>query len=190
MLDGWVIVLLSLSLMPAYVKLRRRSGATSSRIRAEVVFALYAALLVATVFFPFRVHPELRADDAVWDRPSFLTRSVNLVPLESIGFTLANPERRGAFAQIGGNLILLVPLGVLVPLLFASMRRWPRMAAFAVAFPVGIEVMQLLLFWARLSLRAIDIDDVILNAAGVLVGYFGWLAWQRVTRSVPGGARD
>jgi len=180
MLGGWVVVLLCLVLAPAYVKLRRRSGASSSRIRLEVVFGLYLALLVAVVYFPFRVDPGLRADDAVWDRAAFLARSVNLAPLASIEFTLSNPRRLGAVAQIGGNLILLAPLGVLIPLLFESMRRWSRMAVFAVVCSVGIEVTQLLLFWIRLSIRAIDIDDVILNVTGVMVGYLAWWVWQRV----------
>ncbi len=182
MLDGLPVVLLAVMLMPGYVLIRRRMKASASRIAGEAAFGLYLVLLAAVVFLPFRVDPGLRADDAVWDRAAFLARSVNLVPFASIRLTLAHPERLGAWAQIGGNLILLAPLGVLVPLLFPSMRRWRRMAVLSVGCAVAIEATQLLLFWIRLSIRAIDIDDVILNVTGVLVGYTVWIVWQRLSR--------
>lgn len=182
MLDGLPIFLLALILMPGYVLIRRRMNVAPSRIWFEVAVGLYLVLLAAVVFLPFRIDSRLRADDAVWDRAAFLARSVNLMPLASIRFTLAHPQRLGAWAQIGGNLLLLSPLGALVPLRLPPMRHLGRMVVLAATCAVAIEATQLLLFWIRLSIRAIDIDDVILNVIGVLVGYGIWCAWTRLSR--------
>jgi glycopeptide antibiotics resistance protein len=64
-----------------------------------------------------------------------------------------------------GNVLLFVPMGVLPPLLW-KWCRWPwSMALWAVIPSCVIEFCQLF------TPRATSVDDVILNAAGVVVGY-------------------
>jgi glycopeptide antibiotics resistance protein len=68
--------------------------------------------------------------------------------------------------QVLGNAVMLLPLGIFIPLL------WPRLSNFFIVFficlgvTVGIELMQLIT-----NYRSSDIDDVILNTAGAVVGY-------------------
>lgn len=66
-----------------------------------------------------------------------------------------------------GNVGLLVPVGLLLPLIVRTIT-WRTAIVAGVAFGLAIELMQL-----TFNVGRFDIDDVILNALGVLVGY--WL---------------
>lgn len=64
-----------------------------------------------------------------------------------------------------GNIALLVPIGFLVPLVYSKMT-WKKSLLLAVAPGLVIEAMQVLL-----HVGIFDIDDVILNGLGVMIGY-------------------
>ncbi len=87
---------------------------------------------------------------------------VNLVPFAGIGEQLDNVNRELAIANIVGNILMFVPLGLLVvPALGLSFR---RASAACLLFSLGIEITQLLLG------RSADIDDLMLNGAGGAAG--------------------
>ncbi|WP_109773435.1 VanZ family protein [Quadrisphaera granulorum] len=95
---------------------------------------------------------------------------VNLVPFASIASELGNANPRLAVANILGNALLFVPVGLLLPT--ATGWRWSRSAVAVVVLVVAIELLQLL------TGRSADIDDVILNSlGGVLAAVPGaWIA--------------
>ena len=63
--------------------------------------------------------------------------------------------------------------------------------AFALSVAVGIELLQLLQKVALIGWRSIDIDDVILNAAGALLGFGVWRLVAVVrSRFADGAAKD
>ena len=65
----------------------------------------------------------------------------------------------------GLNVVLFIPLGVLLPLLWKKYQRLLPVAATGLAFSVLIELSQLL------NIRVSDVDDLILNTLGALLGY-------------------
>ncbi|MFH9396212.1 VanZ family protein [Streptomyces sp. NPDC017556] len=73
-----------------------------------------------------------------------------------------------AVKQAGGNLLLGVPFGLLLP--FFGPRRL-RMIRTTLLTAVAMAVVELIQ-GALVAGRAFDIDDVILNTAGALLGYF------------------
>jgi hypothetical protein len=91
----------------------------------------------------------------------------NLRPGASIRAYLDQPALRDTVRQIGGNLLLGVPFGVLLPMLFPRARGLVRTAAVTALVMVLVETAQ----GALVEGRAFDIDDVILNTAGALAGY-------------------
>jgi glycopeptide antibiotics resistance protein len=105
--------------------------------------------------------------------------SFSLVPLESTIDLLRYATPRVAFRNIGGNVLLFVPFGVLLPLLFEKLRRpWPLLWRVTI-ISVAIEVGQLFT-----RARATDVDDVILNAVGALAGLgLFWAVWAAARRS-------
>ncbi|WP_410090404.1 VanZ family protein [Streptomyces sp. OR43] len=72
-----------------------------------------------------------------------------------------------ACKQAGGNLVLGMPFGVLLPVLVPRRLRMVRMVLLTVMVIVVVELVQ----GALVAGRAFDIDDVILNTAGALLGY-------------------
>ena len=81
----------------------------------------------------------------------------------------------GSLWQIAGNLLLLAPLGLLVPLRFPALRSIPRMTFFAFAVSVGIELVQYFLHAGRIT----STDDVLLNTLGVAAGATLTCGWVR-----------
>jgi glycopeptide antibiotics resistance protein len=92
-------------------------------------------------------------------------------PANFIPFTTILPYFMGykgvviAGVNLVGNVALLVPVGFLLPLVYPYVS-WRKMLAVAVLCGLLIEVSQ-----AVLQIGIFDIDDVILNALGVMVGY-------------------
>lgn len=95
-----------------------------------------------------------------------LTHS-NLHPGRSIRAYLDQPELRDAAKQIGGNILLGVPFGVLVPVLAPGARGIWRVLLLTATVMLLVEMAQ----GALVTGRAFDVDDVILNTTGALVGY-------------------
>ena len=73
--------------------------------------------------------------------------------------------------NIIGNIILFMPLGLVVPVLFKKVNSIGKITLVGMASSVFIETMQFILRQFKIY-RTVDIDDVILNVAGTLAGYF------------------
>ena len=65
-----------------------------------------------------------------------------------------------------GNTAMFIPLGIVWPSVFKKLDTPWKVIAAGVGFSVCIEILQLP-FYDRVS----DVDDLILNTAGCLVGY-------------------
>ncbi|MEV6475456.1 VanZ family protein [Streptomyces sp. NPDC051657] len=74
----------------------------------------------------------------------------------------------GAVKQAGGNLLLGVPFGLLLPFFVPRRLRMIRTTLLTAVAMAVVELIQ----GALVTGRAFDIDDVILNTAGALLGYF------------------
>ena len=186
MFHGSYLLLAGVPALLIYAAHRRRSGTTTGRLALETAFLAYVLLVVAVVFFPLRVSPALRADDAVWDYATFVRDWVNLVPFASVRQVLEYGWPRQAIRQLGGNLVLLLPLGAFAPALVPRFRHASSILVLAFASGIGIEALQYLARVARFSLRSVDIDDAILNVAGALIGYSLWRVWAHTRRRLLG----
>jgi Glycopeptide antibiotics resistance protein len=71
-----------------------------------------------------------------------------------------------ASTQVIGNLVMLLPLGIYIPLLFPGLSGFFRIFIICLFVSISIELMQLIT-----SVRSTDIDDVILNTSGAVIGY-------------------
>jgi glycopeptide antibiotics resistance protein len=100
---------------------------------------------------------------------------------------LATGPDRGNWVQLVGNLLLLAPFGVYGPALWSGLRSLPTILAAGLTFSAAIEVVQYgLSEFYGFPIRIADVDDVILNTAGVLLGYLGWRLWTAGTNADAG----
>ncbi len=63
------------------------------------------------------------------------------------------------------NIILFLPVGFLLPLLFPAFQKLRRTTLYGFVFSLAIEILQLF------SFRATDIDDVLMNTLGAVAGF-------------------
>jgi glycopeptide antibiotics resistance protein len=68
--------------------------------------------------------------------------------------------------QLVGNLLLLLPVGLLGPIAMPAMNGWLRVLLVALVLSLAIEAAQLVV-----PNRMADVDDVLLNVIGALLGY-------------------
>jgi glycopeptide antibiotics resistance protein len=90
----------------------------------------------------------------------------NLVPFHTLGIYWRNLGSEFWLRNLFGNLALLLPLGLLGPIALPFLDRWWRIAVVALLYSVAIELIQRLV-----PARSADIDDVLVNLAGALLGY-------------------
>ncbi|MGW3142748.1 VanZ family protein [Streptomyces sp. NPDC001139] len=91
----------------------------------------------------------------------------NLHPGRSIRAYMEQPALRDTVKQIGGNILLGVPFGVLVPVVAPRARGLLRVLLLTAVVMLLVEFAQ----GALINGRAFDIDDVILNTTGALIGW-------------------
>ncbi|MCL6671717.1 VanZ family protein [Streptomyces panaciradicis] len=91
----------------------------------------------------------------------------NLHPGRSIRAYMEQPALRDTVKQIGGNILLGVPFGVLVPVVAPRARGLLRVLLLTAVVMLLVEFAQ----GALVNGRAFDIDDVILNTTGALIGW-------------------
>jgi glycopeptide antibiotics resistance protein len=101
----------------------------------------------------------------------------NLVPFHTLAIYWRNLGSEFWMRNLFGNLALLLPLGLLGPIALPALRRWWRIALVALLYSVAIEVIQL-----AVPDRSADIDDVIVNVAGAMLGYLGFVIVRAALR--------
>jgi glycopeptide antibiotics resistance protein len=101
----------------------------------------------------------------------------NLVPFHTLAIYLDNLGSDFWMRNLFGNLALLVPLGLLGPIAFPALDRWWRIALVALFYSVAIELIQRLV-----PARSADIDDVIVNLTGALLGYLAFVIVRAALR--------
>lgn len=80
---------------------------------------------------------------------------------------LDRPSGFGLFLyNIIGNMVILIPFGYLLPIVNRTVRKWWVFILVALAFILMMEMMQ----YFSMS-GTLDIDDVLLNMIGAMIGY-------------------
>lgn len=83
--------------------------------------------------------------------------TLNLIPFQD--FSSSN------ITGMALNAVMFAPLGFLLPLIFERYRRWGRTLTAGFLTSLTVELIQLFTF------RATDVDDLIMNTLGTLVGF-------------------
>ncbi|MBN0042679.1 VanZ family protein [Streptomyces actuosus] len=147
---------------------RRRPLPLAARLPAMLLaFAVMVAFAVVLARLTLEPSPASAA----------LTHT-NLRPGRSLRAYLEQPALREAVRQIGGNLLLGVPFGLLIPVLAPGARGIVRVLALTAVTMLLVELAQ----GSLITGRTFDIDDVILNTSGALAGWL--LLGRRLGRAV------
>jgi glycopeptide antibiotics resistance protein len=100
---------------------------------------------------------------------------LNLVPFRSIDSLIRRKGWASLFdLDITGNILAFVPLGLLLPLLSMRLRRASLIGLISFALSSFIETLQYIS-----NTRYTDIDDIILNTMGSIMGYLAYCLFKR-----------
>ena len=100
-------------------------------------------------------------------------------PFASIGYYFRLGGHELPF-NVAGNLAVFAPFGLLLPAIWRRMASPARVVAAGVGASLAIEALQYAGGW-----RVADVDDIILNAGGTLIGYAGFVAIRSRPRISP-----
>lgn len=143
------MLLWSAALVAALVLVGRISGHRPSR--AQTFWKLVLALYLAAVY------NVAGAPELPYISPRF---NINLIPFWDITNGV-----RAYLVNSGLNILLFVPLGFILPLLWKEFRSRRTMCFTGFLLSLGIELAQLL------NYRISDVDDLIMNTLGAWLGY-------------------
>ena len=109
----------------------------------QCTFCLYLCAMFALVGIP----------NVTYFRPEV---NLNLIPFKG----MVQDMKNGIL-----NVILFVPLGFLLPVLWQNYRKMGSCVVYCMGLSLSIELLQMLTF------RATDVNDLITNTAGTLLGF-------------------
>ena len=79
--------------------------------------------------------------------------------------------------QVIDNVLVFIPLGFLSPLLFKAVCKWWHVLIVGLSGSLLIEGLQILT-----SRNVVDIDDIIFNTLGAMVGYIVYLVFIKIVK--------
>lgn len=143
-------------------------------IRRELVFLLVYICIVVVVRFTFCPFEKVdgRIQPLLFDSDKILPFWLNLKPFV---YLFDYPTMKKALLNLIGNTAMFIPLGIVWPAVFKKLNTHGKVIAAGVGVSLTIELLQLPFFD-----RATDIDDLILNSVGFLIGYGIYLLIKRI----------
>ena len=108
----------------------------------------------------------------IFDVEQILPFRINLFPFV---YLFDYETMRAAILNIVGNTFMFVPVGIVFPIVYKKLDTHIKAITAGIAISLTIEILQLP-FYNRVS----DIDDLILNSLGYILGYFLYLGVSRI----------
>lgn len=146
-----------------------------------LVFVVYLAALTGLVLFKgplfYRVVPATEEYKNKTEKASY--RRYNLKPFKTIN-AFMDPHPSTSFASrfynLAGNIALFIPFGFLFPLVFRNRRSFDTVIGATFLLSLFFEVFQFIT-----GIGQLDVDDLILNTLGGIVGYILFALFNSLT---------
>lgn len=152
-----------------------KSAATKRNVAGRLLFLAYCVLMLWLLFGQRLDGRELSAIFGDSDRKA------NFIPLETVRLYLRLLQNstnesllRHAIINLVGNVVMFVPLGWLLPAVWEWLRSFFKTFFVCAVIICAVEAVQY-----ATALGSCDIDDLILNLAGVILGYVLWRLLRR-----------
>ncbi len=151
----------------------------------RLIFFVYLVIVIKVIIFKYPLW-QLQEIAAGWEK------DVILEGLDTANFTLFKTVRMyidyydslNSFENLAGNIVVFIPFGFLLPYVTLRGRNFFVMLFHAFIFVVGIEVFQLFS-----AFGAFDVDDILLNCFGAVLGYLCYLGFEAYKKHSHKGRR-
>jgi glycopeptide antibiotics resistance protein len=166
-----------ISILWVLVRIHFFTKAKSFSWKREAQLMLVYICIVVVVrftFFPFgKVDGQIQP--LVFDAANAFPPRINLLPFV---YMTDYPSTGEILLNFVGNTFMFLPLGIVCPVVFRQLNTHRKVILAGISASLLIEILQLP-FFDRVS----DIDDLILNSLGFLMGYGIYLLVQSVKRN-------
>lgn len=169
MLQPGILYLIAVPLYLIFVVIGIRKRFSLQRHLVVLLLLAYGLGVISVTLFPLPVQK------SVLERrrsPDYPNPKHNFVPIVDLVKDARLTNLRTAAKIIGGNVLLFIPLGVLLPVLN---RRFNNLSSIFLSGIIGsatVEGLQLLIsLILGFNYRTFDVDDIILNTLGAITGY-------------------
>ena len=132
--------------------------------REAVLLLMYInlAVIIRFTFFPMS-KVDGQVQPLVFDIATAFPFRVNLLPLVNL---FDYDSKRDLLVNVIGNVAMFIPSGIVLPIIYKRLDTFLKVLLAGGSISLCIEIIQL-----PFSVRATDIDDLILNVVGVVMGY-------------------
>ena len=138
---------------------------------------VYVCIIVVArfTFFPFsKVNGEIQP--LVYESAKVYPFRINWIPFVNL---FDYPEMRDILINIIGNTAMFIPLGIVWPSVYKGLDTHGKVVSAGIGVSLCIEILQLP-FYDRVS----DVDDLLLNTLGFIIGYLVYLLAKQVRNKV------
>ncbi len=143
--------------------------------RIKIVFYIYIAIVIKVIIFKYPWE-DLKAIMDTWEKGVILEGldTANFTLFKTIKMYINYSYKLNSFENLVGNVVVFVPFGFLLPYIQEKSRKLPVLLLNAFLFVLGIEVFQLFS-----AFGAFDVDDILLNCFGAVLGWILYRFWER-----------
>ena len=149
----------------------------------KFVFLVYILILIKLIIFKYP-----------WEYLMDITKSwekgVVLEGLSTANCTLGKSIRMyiryfnkcpfwNGFSNLIGNILVFIPFGFVLPKAYPKCGRWWRTFYCATGFVMCVELFQLFS-----AFGAFDVDDILLNVSGAMIGYILFSVLRRIEKEI------
>ena len=145
----------------AFFAVRQKQISWKRELQLLLVY-ICVIVVVRFTFFPFS-KVDGRVQPLIFDAVQMWNFRINLLPLVYLMDYEILWEMK---INIIGNVTMFIPIGIIWPAVFRKLDTHKKVMAAGAGFSLCIEILQLP-FYDRVT----DIDDLILNSLGFLIGY-------------------
>ena len=138
---------------------------------------VYVCIIVVArfTFFPFsKVNGEIQP--LVYESAKVYPFRINWIPFVNL---FDYPEMRDILINVIGNTAMFIPLGIVWPSVYKGLDTHGKVISAGIGVSLCIEILQLP-FYDRVS----DVDDLLLNSLGLIIGYLLYLLAKQVSKRV------
>ena len=151
----------------------RKTGSVSLKREVELILVYICLIVVARfTFFPLS-KVDGRIQPLIFDWVQMWNFRINLLPFVYLTDYDVLWEMK---VNLIGNTAMFIPIGIIWPSVYRKLDTHKKVIAAGVGFSLLIEILQLP-FYDRVT----DIDDLILNSLGFLIGYGFYLLVKNIS---------
>ena len=138
-----------------------------------VLMYINLAVIIRFAFFPMaKVNGKIQP--LIFEPAKIIPFKINLEPFIHLS---EYDNRKHMILNLVGNIGMFIPSGIILPIIYKKLNSFGKVVLTGFLMSLAIEILQL-----PFAVRTSDVDDLILNTAGVILGYLIYSRFKKKSR--------